>query len=58
MKVYHLVDSTSDHCALLVTDSREPGIDRELDASNLKLIGLKERIARTLLKPLGVLVWI
>ena len=22
MKVYHLVDSTSDHCALLVTDSR------------------------------------
>ena len=22
MKVYHLVDSTSDHCALLVTDSK------------------------------------
>ena len=50
VKVHHMVDSTSDHCALLITDA--------FDNSTLKLCGSKWKSAERLLKQHEMIVGI
>ena len=53
VKVHHLVESTSDHCALLLTDAAFRSCPLNVD-SNSKLCGLKGLNAKTSFKELGM----
>lgn len=53
VRVNHLVDSTSDHCALFTIPTLLSKL--ELDASTLRLCGQRGRSARSLLKRCGAL---